>query len=218
MAKGLVILKSYVEAVRDLPPEDQLKMWDALFDKYLFDKETELKPHLRGFMKLMSPTIEKSQRRYESRVENGKKGGAPKGNQNAKKKTTEQQPKTTENKQEYDLDSDYDYDLDSDLDSDYESDNDSALDVVQQTHSAEAECVKQERGLRGKPDTALSASVSKSLFPNESAETIADEYRKEWLLAKSMNDVRAMIEAKINLERYCNVTLDSEGNFKAMSA
>lgn len=216
MAKGLLILPSYVEAVRELPKEDQLKMWDAVFDKYLFDRETELMPHLRGFMKLMSPTIEKSQRRYESKVENGKKGGAPKGNQNAKKKSTEQQPKTTENKQEYDLDSDYDFDYDSDCD--YESDKDSALDVVQQTHSAEAECVKQEKGLRGKPDTALSESVSTSLFPNEKAKLLACEYRKEWLLAKSMRDIDAMKEAKINLQRYCNVTIDSEGNFKAMSA
>jgi hypothetical protein len=49
---------------------------------------------------MMKPLIDKSKARYKARCENGKKGGAPKGNENAKKKTTEnnrKQAKTTEN-------------------------------------------------------------------------------------------------------------------------
>ena len=43
----------------------------------------------------MKPTLETQAKNYKSKVENGKKGGAPIGNQNAKK-----QPNTTENNQE----------------------------------------------------------------------------------------------------------------------
>lgn len=83
----------------------------------------------------------------------------------------------------------------------------------------------KERGSRGKPELPCNVTsrdtsepISHSLFNNEKVRNLADEYRKEWLLAKSMKDVDAMKDAKINLQRYCNVTIDSEGNFKAMSA
>ena len=70
-------------------------------------KPSDLPPIVNSLFILMKPNIDSSNNRYSASVENGKKGGAPKGNQNAKKK----QPKNNQsiqpqNKQDLDFDLD----------------------------------------------------------------------------------------------------------------
>ena len=83
----------------------------------------------------------------------------------------------------------------------------------------------KERGSRGKPELPCNVTsrdtsepISHSLFNNEKERAAAEEFRNQWLSAKELNNTRAMVEAKIGLERSCGVTIDGEGNFKAMSA
>jgi hypothetical protein len=52
----------------------------------------------KSFWIQIKATIDNSMKRYNTSIENGKKGGAPKGNNNAKKQpeTTQEQPETTQ--------------------------------------------------------------------------------------------------------------------------
>ena len=104
MPNGFIFYDTYFEAFSELPDEDRLKVYDALIAYGLFGEERELPAHLKPCLALAKPGIDSARRRYRSRVANGKCGGAPKNNQNAKKdmdgsenqpKTTKQQPKTT---------------------------------------------------------------------------------------------------------------------------
>ena len=97
-----VIYKSFVDAARKLDDQTRLEAMDAYFD-YLFE-DTEYEggnPVVDALMTIMKPSIDKAGNRYEAACENGKKGGAPKGNSNAKKqpennqKTTRVPKKTT---------------------------------------------------------------------------------------------------------------------------
>ena len=73
----------------------------------ILDYVNGIEPSLTGALKSIFIPIKKEidnneikyQKRCETNQENGSKGGAPKGNQNAKKKNNQDQPKTTENNQ-----------------------------------------------------------------------------------------------------------------------
>lgn len=130
MGKGCIMLESYKEAAQYLSPLERLAYYESLMDYSFFGKEPEgLSPMAMGLFIMAKPNIDSSTNRYAASVENGKKGGTPKGNQNAKKKAENnlnnqrRQPKqpieqpdgTTRennlNKQDYDLDYDSDCDL-----------------------------------------------------------------------------------------------------------
>ena len=121
MAKGALILPSFYEAIKDLPDSDRLTMYDALCHYSLEGKEPKLKGEPRRMWVLMKPNIDSSNNRYRATTENGRKGGAPKGNQNARKKTT-QNNQTFNQKDNHDLD----LELDSDIDSDSGNNDDAA--------------------------------------------------------------------------------------------
>lgn len=74
------------QLVKQLPPESAVNVLLACWD-YL---ETEgIPPTLNAFEKIavsaFLPDLEEAWEKYEQRVKNGAKGGAPKGNKNAKK-------------------------------------------------------------------------------------------------------------------------------------
>lgn len=126
MGKGVLIQPSFYEAMKVLPDLERLALYDCICEYSLNGTEPgSLSPFANSLFALMKPNIDSANRRYAASVANGTKGGAPKGNQNARKqpknnqKTTQKQPK---NKQDYDLDSDYDSDLDNDLDKECELD------------------------------------------------------------------------------------------------
>lgn len=102
-----------------LPDAERLQLYDAICEYSLNGKEPEsISPIANSLFILMRPNIDSSNKRYRASVENGKKGGPPKGNQNARKQPKNNQTKQPKNKQ------DYDYDLDSDIDSDCDYDTD----------------------------------------------------------------------------------------------
>lgn len=112
MADSFVIYRSYVESARKLPEDKQLDFYNWLIDFALDDIEPDFSaesPEMRFALDLVFGQIKESVsasiKRYEACVENGKKGGAPRGNQNAKKQPKKQpdnqpkkQPKNNLNK------------------------------------------------------------------------------------------------------------------------
>ena len=90
---------SYLEAINELPDEQQLQLYRAITRYALLD---EMPENLTGFAKacfpLIKPNIDSDNRRYDARVQNGNLGGRPKdeGNETEKPNNnldiTEQKP------------------------------------------------------------------------------------------------------------------------------
>jgi hypothetical protein len=99
--ESFLFYKSFYEAIRLLPREVQGEIYTAIMEYGLYGKETEsLKPLARSIFTLVKPQLDANAVRYENGLKggiHGNKGGAPKGNQNAKKdknnpETTPKQP------------------------------------------------------------------------------------------------------------------------------
>ncbi len=114
MAKdSFVFYKSWNNVISGLPTDVQLEIYHAITEYAINGNLVELKPLAKVAFAFIKQDIDRDTEKYMSKAnanrENGKKGGAPKGNQNAKKK----QPKTTQNnptvkKQPYNVDVDVD--------------------------------------------------------------------------------------------------------------
>ena len=99
MRDSIVFYRSFYEAVKELPPEEQAVVYNAICSYALDGVEPELSGVAKAVFLLVKPQIDANNARYENSV----KGGAPKGNTNAKKveekqpknnqKTTKKQPK-----------------------------------------------------------------------------------------------------------------------------
>lgn len=82
---SFVFYGSFYEAISVLPAENQSHIYDAIF-KFAFENiQVELDGVELAVFLLIRPQLEANRTKYE----NGCKGGAPRGNQNARKKTTE---------------------------------------------------------------------------------------------------------------------------------
>ncbi len=95
-----VMYKSYIDAVNKIPGEaDKLELLLAICNYSMTGVEPTFKSYVADLVfTAIKPSIDGASKRYQASVENGKKGGAPKGNSNAKKKqpkTTQEQPKET---------------------------------------------------------------------------------------------------------------------------
>ena len=78
---SFIFYKSFAEAIDDLPDEDQLKIYRAIKEYALYEREAELSGIAKGFWTLIKPQIEANNRRYINGVkgaEYGKNGGRPK--------------------------------------------------------------------------------------------------------------------------------------------
>jgi hypothetical protein len=126
---SFIFYSSYYDAISELPEDEQGLIYKAIIDYAIAKKEPHnLTPACRMCFKLIKPTIDAALSRYDASVENGKKGGAPKGNSNAQKQpknnleTTQEQPRnnleTSEIQAKNNLDIDIDMDVDKDLDKD----------------------------------------------------------------------------------------------------
>lgn len=98
MADSFVMYKSYVETARKFPKDKQLNFYDWIIDYAIYGKEPDFSsesPEMQFALDVafgqIKASVSASLSRYEACIENGKKGGAPKGNQNAKKQP--KQPK-----------------------------------------------------------------------------------------------------------------------------
>ena len=98
--KSFVMYDSFLEAMKHLNDaefrECVLKIRDYALEGV---EEESCSPMVNVIMELAKPNLDSARRRYEASVENGKKGaefgklgGAPKGNQNARKKQPLNQP------------------------------------------------------------------------------------------------------------------------------
>lgn len=79
------------DALRVLSDEERGQLLLALLDHSLGRDVQELPPAARIAFLLMSSGVDRHAKRYAANVANGQKGGAPEGNQNARK-TTENNP------------------------------------------------------------------------------------------------------------------------------
>lgn len=103
MKESFVFYRSFYEAIKDLKTKDKLQVYEAICELSLNQKEIKLTGMSATIFKLIKPQILANYERYE----NGKKGGAPIGNQNARKttknnlwsfsKTTKKQPNENDN-------------------------------------------------------------------------------------------------------------------------
>lgn len=85
MRESIVFYKSYYEAIKELPVEQQVKIYEAIFEFGFYGNELKTTGIEKVVFNLIKPTLNSSVSRYSASVENGRKGGAPKGNTNAKK-------------------------------------------------------------------------------------------------------------------------------------
>lgn len=95
---SIVIFRNIIQALDVLPPE-LYKEVSRLVYAYAFDRimpPESTEPAALALFLSFKPQIDFNVKRYESYRERGKKGGAPKGNNNAKKKTENGNYETTE--------------------------------------------------------------------------------------------------------------------------
>lgn len=87
MRDSFVFYESFYDAISELRGDEYREAMDAVMGYALYDEIPDFEnPNARMVFKLIKPQLDANNFRYEC----SKKGGAPKGNQNARKK-----PKTT---------------------------------------------------------------------------------------------------------------------------
>ena len=91
MRDSFIFYKSFYEGIKELEPSVQCEIYNAIMEFEFNKNEVELSGIAKAIFTLIKPQLEANDKRYE----NGCKGGAPKGNQNAKK-TTKKQPKNNQ--------------------------------------------------------------------------------------------------------------------------
>lgn len=95
MKESIVFYKSFYEAIKNIPQEEQLKLYNAIFDYSFTEKEPKIEDGIaKAMFILIKPNIDSANARYKASVENGKKGGRP------KKETQEKPNKNLDKTQE----------------------------------------------------------------------------------------------------------------------
>ena len=86
MKESVVFYKSFYDAIKNIPENEQLKVYNAIFQYSFTDEEPKLEDGIaKAMFTLMKPNIDSANARYTANVENGKRGGRP-------KKETQQEP------------------------------------------------------------------------------------------------------------------------------
>lgn len=106
MRDSIVFYRSFYEAIKEIPLEEQGVVYNAIYGYALDGIEPELNGIAKAIFLLVKPQIDANNNRYE----NGKKGGKPKANQNETKTepkpnqdVTETEPNVNVNVNENDL-------------------------------------------------------------------------------------------------------------------
>ena len=92
---SFIFYASFFEAIKELPDENQLALYNAIFEYGLNGVE----PNLTGINKTVFTLIAPQLKANRTRYENGCKGGAPAGNSNARKQPRNNR-ETTESEEE----------------------------------------------------------------------------------------------------------------------
>lgn len=97
-----VIYKEIIEGIKVLPLEQQAKIYNAIFEYQFTGQIVDDDMFVKSFILSHKTNFDNMKSRRETSIENGRLGGAPKGNQNARKTTQNnlKQPKTTQNNPE----------------------------------------------------------------------------------------------------------------------
>ena len=72
--ESFVFYRSFYEAIKELPAENQANVYNALFEYSFNNVEVELSGVEKAVFLLMKPQVDANQKKYE----NGCKGGRPK--------------------------------------------------------------------------------------------------------------------------------------------
>ena len=98
---SIIFYKSFYESIKELPEENQLEIYNAIFEKYFFKNDIELNGISKAIFLLIVPNIDSANKRYFANIENGKKGGRPKIKSHEK---TIENPNKTQSESEKNLD------------------------------------------------------------------------------------------------------------------
>ena len=118
--RSFVFYDSFLEAMNHLNDAEFRECFLRIRD-YAIDglEEESASPNINIIMALVKPNLDSARRRYMASVENGKKGaefgklgGAPKGNQNARKKQPQKQPLDVDANEDVDVNEDENDDID----------------------------------------------------------------------------------------------------------
>ena len=104
-SEGFRVLPSYYLALRELPDDVRLALYDAMFDCGFGNPVGDLPPIANGYFILIRPTLENSVNYYVAQVENGKKGGRPKKTTGKPLETQQEANRKRESETELDSDS-----------------------------------------------------------------------------------------------------------------
>ena len=74
MRESFVFYKSFFESIKELEPQDQVQIYNAIFEFEFYKIEPKLSGVCKSIFTLILPQLEANDKRYE----NGKKGGRPK--------------------------------------------------------------------------------------------------------------------------------------------
>lgn len=91
--KNLIFYGSYYEAIKELPVEEQGKVYKAVVDYAMAKIEPNLTGVAKAIFVLIKPTLDASVRAYE----NGKKGGRPNQSDNQDKNQNDNQTENLDN-------------------------------------------------------------------------------------------------------------------------
>lgn len=106
MRDTFIFYRSFKESMSDLSDKDKLIMYEAISDYSLDLKEPKLTGFPKALFSLIRPILDANIQRWK----NGRKGGAPIGNLNAKKRPRNNQ-KTTEKQSNKDVNKDKEYNI-----------------------------------------------------------------------------------------------------------
>lgn len=120
MRESVVFYKSFYEAIKNIPKENQLDLFNAIFEYCFNENEIKMDGIVKAMFMLMKPNIDSANQRYDARVRNAKKGGRPK-KEKPKQNLTETYLKSN-NKSKQNLNYNYNYNLDYNEDYNYNID------------------------------------------------------------------------------------------------
>lgn len=160
MAKNSFILfQEFEEVFNLLTDEDSAALIKAIF-AYNAGKEIKLNYHLNVIFALIKKRLDDNQKNYDEvcrkNQENGKKGGAPRGNANAKK-----QPKTTENNRN----NPKQHDNDNDNDNDNEYDHENTLKEKEKNKKEKEKSIEEGCLCEGENSFSSSCQVKSTVVP-----------------------------------------------------
>ena len=114
---------SFYMSLKELSPEDFKLVITAMCEKVFFDRDTELDGHVKALYTLIEPILLKTVKTSKERSEQGKKGGAPKGNTNARKQANSSKIKQNQTDKEKEKDKDKEMEKDKDIGEDKDSEH-----------------------------------------------------------------------------------------------